>query len=120
MGFTIPDHTRTPAPPPTTFPVADRIDTATLRQLTIHFRDNGSNHKAKPKGVHGCEIRWSLLEAPPVSVEDLAHSGFDTNSPFTLPFDESQRGKTLYFCLRWEGNTGLKGPYGEIYNAIVP
>ncbi|MDR0717551.1 MAG: hypothetical protein LBF50_09055 [Azoarcus sp.] len=45
---------------------------------------------------------------------------FDTNRPATLAFDESQRGKMLYFCLRWEGNTGLKGPYGEIYNTIVP
>ncbi|MDR2031459.1 MAG: hypothetical protein LBP86_04195 [Azoarcus sp.] len=120
MGFFVSDHTRTPSAPPTTFPVADKIDTGTLRQVTIYFRDNGSTHKAKPKGAHGCEIRWDLLEAPPVSVEDLAHSGFDTRSPFTLVFDESQRGKTLYFCLRWEGNTGLKGPYGEIYGAIVP
>jgi hypothetical protein len=114
------DTTRTPSTPPTTFPVADRIDSGTLRQITLHFRDNGSNSKAKPKGVHGCEIRWGLLEAPPASVESLAHSDFDTNSPMTLVFDESERGKTLYFCLRWEGNTGLKGPYGEIGNAIVP
>jgi hypothetical protein len=70
--------------------------------------------------VHGCEIRWGLLDAPPAHVDDLPHSDFDTHSPITLVFDESQRGKPLYFCLRWEGNTGLKGPYGEIGSAIVP
>jgi hypothetical protein len=100
--------------------VADKIDTGTLRQITLHFRDNGSRHKAKPQGVHGCEIRWGLLDTPPAHVNDLTRSDFDTNSPATLNFDESERGKTLYFCLRWEGNTGLKGPYGGIERAIVP
>ena len=120
LAVPIHDSTRTPSAPPATFPVADKIDTGTLRQVTIHFRDNGSNRKAKPAGVHGCEIRWSLLDAPPGRVDDLVRSDFDTNTPVTLPFEENQRGKTLYFCLRWEGNTGLKGPYGEIHNAIVP
>jgi hypothetical protein len=120
MGFTIPDTTRSPSTPPATFPMADRIDTGVLRQVTIHFRDNGSNHKAKPKGVHGCEVRWEILDAPPARVDTLTHSDFDTNTPVTLAFDESQRGKTLYFCLRWEGPTGLKGPYGEIHNAVIP
>jgi hypothetical protein len=23
-------------------------------------------------------------------------------------------------CLRWESNTNLKGPYSEIYSAIIP
>jgi hypothetical protein len=120
MGLPIYDNTRTPAAAPTTIPVADKIDLNTLRQITIHFRDHGSANKAKPKGVHGCEIRWALRNAPPAQIDDLTASSFDTNSPFTLGFDESQRGQTLYFCLRWEGVTGLKGPYGEIYSAIVP
>ncbi|MDR2030914.1 MAG: hypothetical protein LBP86_01340 [Azoarcus sp.] len=121
-GLNVPIHdtTRTPSTPPTTFPVADKIDTGTLRQITVHFRDNGSNHKAKPEDVHGCEVRWNLLDASPRHVDDLVHSNFDTHTPVTLAFDESQRGKTLYFCLRWEGNTGLKGPYGEIYSVVIP
>ena len=47
---------------------------------------------------------------PPASIEALTHSDFDTASPFTLTFDESDRGKRVYFCLRWESNTNLKGP----------
>jgi hypothetical protein len=53
-------------------------------------------------------------------VDELLKSDFDTASPFTLKFDESDRGKRLYFCLRWESNTNLKGPYGEIYSAVIP
>jgi hypothetical protein len=48
------------------------------------------------------------------------NSDFNTASPFTLKFDESQRGLRLYFCLRWETSTNLKGPDGEIYSAIIP
>ncbi|MDR2032959.1 MAG: hypothetical protein LBP86_12105, partial [Azoarcus sp.] len=104
MGFTIPDPHRHPAPIPVTFPVLDRIDTSILRQVTIHFRDSDSHSRAKPKGVHGCEIRWAILAAPPADVEDLLYSSFDTDSPVTLAFHEQQRRHVLYFCLRWENN----------------
>jgi hypothetical protein len=53
-------------------------------------------------------------------VEDLIHSAFDTRSPFTLSFDENQRGKTVYFCLRWENTRGEKGPWSEIVSGIIP
>jgi hypothetical protein len=121
-GLRVPIHdgTRTPSTPPTTIPQADKIDTSILRQVTVHFRDAGSDHRAKPDGVHGCEVRWNILASPPTHVDDLTHSTFDTRTPVTLSFDESQRGKWLYFCLRWEGPTGLKGPDGEIYSVVVP
>jgi hypothetical protein len=35
-------------------------------------------------------------------------------------FDESQRGEKVFFCLRWENAKGAKGPWGEIYSAIIP
>jgi hypothetical protein len=41
-------------------------------------------------------------------------------SDISLKFDEADRGKRVYFCLRWETNTSLKGPWGEIYSAIIP
>jgi hypothetical protein len=25
-----------------------------------------------------------------------------------------------FLCLRWENNTGEKGPYGEIHSATIP
>jgi hypothetical protein len=117
----IPIHsgTRTPSTPPESRPVPDKIDLA-LRQVTIHFRDEGSDRKAKPKGAHGCEIRWSLLAAPPAHVGDLGDARLDTRTPVTLHFEEDQRGQKLYFCLRWVGPTGLEGPWGEIHDTIVP
>ncbi|MDR1114548.1 MAG: hypothetical protein LBL33_00045 [Tannerella sp.] len=119
MGIVIRDTTRTPVKPPKSYPEFI-IDSSIIRCLIILFWDFGSKSKAKPHGVHGAEIRWAILDHPPVSIEELIHSGFDTRSPFELMFDESERGKTVYFCLRWESTRGDKGPWSEIVMAIIP
>jgi hypothetical protein len=113
------DPTPSPTPKPNTFPEAE-ADTSILRQVTIRFWDSLTKKRGKPHGVHGAEIRWAILDHVPATVAELIHSEFDTATPFTLTFDESQRGKRLYFCLRWESTTNQKGPFGEIYSAIIP
>jgi hypothetical protein len=119
MGIVIPSYTKKSNPEPTTYPLFT-VDSSTPRRVTISFRDSESSTKAKPHGVHGVEIRWSILEAPPVTVNDLIVSAFDTRSPYTLEFEDNQRGKTVWFCLRWENTKGEKGPWGEIGAAIIP
>jgi hypothetical protein len=119
MGLPLHDPTRTPIPAPTTIPELE-LDSAIIRQVTVLFRDSGSDKRGKPAHVHGIELRWSLLENPPASVEDLKSSAFDTASPYTFTFDEADRGKALYICPRWENNKGDKGPWGEIVKAIIP
>jgi hypothetical protein len=118
-GIHTPDSVPTPGTAPTSFPEAES-DTSVIRQVTIRFWDSVTKKRGKPRGVHGAEIRWAILDHAPLSVAELLNSDFDTASPFTLVFDESQRGQRLYFCLRWESTTNLKGPYGEIYSAIIP
>jgi hypothetical protein len=119
MGLNVPDTTPTPTGVPTTIPSAT-IDTSILLRLTVHYRDSGSSSRAKPAGVHGCEIRWGILPEPPTVTGDLRYSEFSTRTPYTLAFEENQRGKTVYFRLRWESARGQKGPWGEIVSAIVP
>ncbi|MDR2292639.1 MAG: hypothetical protein LBE11_04100 [Prevotellaceae bacterium] len=120
LGIPIYKTTRTPAPVATTYPDFD-VDSSVIRRLTIHFYDSGSRKsKAKPAGQHGAEIRWAILDAPPVSIGDLIRSSFDTHTPFTFEFDENQRGLTVYFCLCWENTRGEKGPWSEIISAVVP
>jgi hypothetical protein len=119
MGIAIPDPTNTPAPVATTYPVYT-TDSSVIRFLKLHFHDQNSLHKGKPRGQHGAEIRWAILASPPVNVNDLTRSAFDTSSPFTLEFDEADRGKTVHFCMRWENTRGEKGPWGEIVSAIIP
>ena len=117
-GVPIRDTKPTPAPVPTTYPAAT-IDTSTIRRLTIHFRDSAATSAAKPKGVHGAEIKWLIADEKP-TVEALQNSSFDTRTPYTMEFTDAQRGKTVWMCLRWENTRGEKGPWCEMISAIVP
>jgi hypothetical protein len=119
MNIAISSSTRTPVPKPTSY-IDCFADTSVLRQVTIHFHDHAGESHAKPRGVHGAEIRWDVRDTPPTEVTDLTQSSFDTHSPYTLEFEESQRGKTVWFCLRWENTKGEKGPWGELTYAIIP
>jgi hypothetical protein len=87
--------------------------------VEFHIHDSVSAGRAKPAGVHGVEIRWGVLDTPPVNVDDMPHASLFTKSPFSLPLDYQQRGKTLYFALRWEGTSGEKGIWSEIKNTII-
>jgi hypothetical protein len=115
-----PDGTRHEAPVATTHP-ASRALTTELRQITIEFyEDEGMLSRAKPDGQHGAEIRWAILPAPPTHIRELIESSFDTHTPCTLVFDEADRGKTLYYALRWENTVGKKGPFSPILNVVIP
>ncbi|MDR1681238.1 MAG: hypothetical protein LBS12_05600, partial [Prevotellaceae bacterium] len=92
------------------------------RVVKIHFQAAGSEHKAKPHGIHGVEIIWQVFDtpSPSVSIDELIHSEFDTMTPYEFRFSDAQRGKRLYFAMRWENTTGAKGPWSEIMEAIIP
>ena len=117
-GIPIRDSKPTPSPVPVTYPVVS-VDTSTMRRLIVRYRDSGTETKAKPKGVHGAEIKWIISDERPM-VEELINSAFDTRTPYTIDFEDSQRGKRVWICLRWENTRGEKGPWGPMVNAIIP
>jgi hypothetical protein len=120
VGLPIRKSGRTPSPIAKDSPDCD-VDTSVIGHITILFFERGSKHKkGKPEGQHGSEIAWIVSDTPPARWEDLIHSTIDTNSPFTLVFENDQRGKTIYFALRWENTRGEKGPWSSILNAIIP
>jgi hypothetical protein len=120
MGLPVHKTTRTPSHVEETAPDSD-TNTSVQGRVTINFFEKGSNHKkGKPAGQHGAEIAWLVSDTPPAKWSDLTHSAIDTNSPFTLEFENDQRGKTVYFALRWENTRGEKGPWSEIKSAIIP
>ena len=117
MGIHIRDTKPTPSPTPTTYPVL-AIDTSVSRRLTINFRDSATNTLAKPKGIHGAEIKWLIADEQP-TVEQLTNSIFDTRSPYTLVFTDDDRRKIVWLCARWENTRGEKGPWGDMESAII-
>ena len=120
MGFPKRSNKKpSPNPPPTTH-VGVKIVLPGPGEVEFHFFDLESKRKGKPKGVHGSETKWGLFDIPPVDWNALPNSSFDTNSPLKLQFEGHDRGKMLYYALRWEGTTGKKGPWSEIQNIAVP
>jgi hypothetical protein len=120
LGLPLYKSGRTPSPVANDSPDVD-VDTSILAHLIIHFFVRGGRHrKGKHAGQHGVEIGWLISDMPPARWDELTHSAIDTNSPFTLAFENDQRGKTVYFALRWENTRGEKGPWSEIMNAIIP
>jgi hypothetical protein len=119
MKLPIHDTKPTPIPPPSTFPEYD-IDTSIQSRLSIHFWDEASKKRGKPKGVHGAEIRWEIREEAPAKAEDLSNSDFATRTPHVFAFTGDKQGQRVYFCLRWENNKGEKGPWGTMVSAVIP
>jgi hypothetical protein len=119
MGLPVHDPKPTPARDPDTLPVAT-VKTPSPGVIELHVVDSKSGRKAKPEGVHGFETKWLISDTPPSDWEYLIHSAFCTRTPLRLAFNGSDRGKTVYFALRWENTRGVKGPWTAIMNAIVP
>jgi hypothetical protein len=119
MGIYRKSSTHVPSPIPK-FAPGYKTSSRGHRNLEFDFFNAETGKKGKPRGVHGAEFRWAILDVPPTDVEELIHSSFDTRTPFLLDFKESERGKTVYFCLRWENTRGEKGPWSDISNTIIP
>jgi hypothetical protein len=122
LGLPVHKTTRTPVPAPTVKPDFT-IEQLGGSRLVVHYHAHDEERgakNAKPFGVIGVEIAWAVLDTPPASYADLAHSAFDTRSPYTFQFDLADGGRRFYCCLRWENTRGEKGPWSEIQNAIIP
>jgi hypothetical protein len=119
LQIPIHDKVPTPHPAPTTVPTIE-ISTPLLRTVRIKFRGENALRWGKEAYVHGLECLWSVLDTPPTVIEDLLHSSFTTRNPLDLSFDEDQRGKRVYFTVRWESGVAKKGPWSDIFSAVIP
>jgi hypothetical protein len=119
MGIPNKDTHPTPVPVP---PDVPEVEALMPKPRTLHFRFRRANmkHWGKPEDVHGMELKWIISDTPPAKLVELVHSDFATKSPLELTFEEDQRGKRLYYAVRWETGTVKKGGFSEIFSAIVP
>jgi len=119
LGLRPHDMEPTRQPIPTTVPEIEAI-TAVIRELTFRFREFGSRHWAKPEHVHGIEFRWEIKEGRPEHINQLATVENFSSGPFTLTFDENQRGKRVFFAARWLNSHLEGGPWSDIESAVIP
>lgn len=119
MGLTIKSASRTPVAVPVSCPVG-QVDFSTRLQHLIHFSDEDSpRSKAKPAGVHGCEIWMKIDGIAPVDASELSYVGTNTSSPHAMNFEGKYAGKTAFYWLRWVNTRGEHGPWSSTVSAMV-
>lgn len=119
MGLTVKTGTRTATPVPSSSPVG-AIDFSVRLQHTINFSDEASpRSKAKPVGVHGCEIYMKIDGEAPKDASELSYVATDTATPHIVKFDGSKAGKMVYYWLRWVNTRGECGPWSITVSAMV-
>ena len=119
MGIPIRDGVRTPKAQPTER-VAFSFRVKGIREVQVDFRVQGAANKARPLGYNGAVIAWDLRDSAPERPELLTKHGLISRTPYTLRFDETERGKTVYVALSWQNEKGQQGPWSEIQATIVP
>ncbi|MDR2384886.1 MAG: hypothetical protein LBD80_04375, partial [Tannerella sp.] len=75
MNLPIHKTKRSDVPVPTTTVEAE-VSLPSPGVIEISFHDAASGRRAKPDGVHGAEMAWSILNTPPVTWKELTHSSF--------------------------------------------
>jgi len=114
MGLTVKTGTHTPTAAPSTVPVAT-IDFSVRLQHSITFTDQDTpQSKAKPEGVHGCEVWCKLGDATA-----FEYLGLCTRTPFVAKNDDVDAGKTASYRLRWINAKGEQGPWSSVVSAMV-
>jgi len=119
MMVTVKSETRTPVAKPLTAPKGT-VDFSVRFQHTLHWVDQATpSSKAKPDGVHGCEIWTKIGGLAPVEPSELAFLATSTRATYTTLFEGANIGKTAWYWLRWVNTRGEYGPWSSVISATV-
>lgn len=91
-----------------------------IREIAVDFWIQGATHRAKPAGYDGAVVVWGLRDTQPEHPDDLNFHSMASRTPYTLQFEEADRGKTVWVALSWQNKRGIIGPWSEYKSAIVP
>jgi hypothetical protein len=119
MGLTVKAGTWAPFPAPTTLPMGTINFSVRLQHSIRYFDQTTPQSRAKPAGVHGCEIWMKIDGNAPVDASELSFAATNTSSPYTVNFEGKYAGKFVYYWLRWVNNRGEHGPWGRPISAMV-
>jgi hypothetical protein len=121
MGIPNRDLHPTPIKPPKTGPSFSIVQLGP-GTLGIIYRSGEKGRKgSKPEGVAGARIYYCVSDTPITDQELLSWSKWATKCPHIIRFRESDRGKRVYFALKWEiRKENGESPWSEIQSELVP
>ncbi len=122
MGITVRDTSPSPAPAPSSRPLA-LVESG--QRLTHQLRlvdESTPTRRARPAGVLGAEVWVKLVDADQPAPTDPAALTFltmTTKPSFRAEFKAGEGGKTAVYMARWVNTRGEKGPWSEVTTATV-
>ena len=122
MGITVRDTSPSPAPAPTSRPLALVESPARLTHQLRLVDESTPTRRARPAGVLGAEVWVKLVDADSPAPTDPAALTFltmTTKPSFRAEFKAGEGGKTAVYMARWVNTRGEKGPWSEITTATV-
>jgi hypothetical protein len=121
MGIPNRDGHRSPVTPPPFGPAFSIVQMGP-RMLGIVYRNGeGARKGSKPPGVEGARIYYGVLDTPPSLQRDLPASVWATRCPHRITLRETDRGRRVYFALKWEIRKEYgESPWSEIQSELVP
>ncbi|MDR1142468.1 MAG: hypothetical protein LBL62_12310, partial [Planctomycetaceae bacterium] len=132
LGLTPHSTTRTTIAPPIDQAIG-RVVFLGEHLLAVHMEPANTTTVDPHRSDYGFRVYWGILSPPgtvhvgkqeltsvPVSGDELPHSRFTRRKKEIFDFPQEDRGKTVYFCIRYENAKGEPGPWGPIFSAIIP
>jgi hypothetical protein len=122
MGITVRDTSPSPAPTPTSRPLALVESGQRLTHQLRLVEESTPTRRARPAGVLGAEVWVKLVDADSPAPTDPAALTFltmTTKPSFRAEFKAGEGGKTAVYMARWVNTRGEKGPWSEITTATV-
>jgi hypothetical protein len=122
MGITVRDTSPSPAPAPTSRPLALVESPARLTHQLRLVDESTPTRRARPAGVLGAEVWVKLVDADQPAPTDPAALTFltmTTKPSFRAEFKAGEGGKTAVYMARWVNTRGEKGPWSEVTTATV-
>ena len=122
MGITVRDTSPSPAPAPTTRPLALVQSGQRLTHQLRLVDESTPTRRARPKGVLGAEV-WVKLVTPgepaPTDPAALTFLTMTTKTAFATNYPAEAGGKAAVYMLRWINTRGEKGPWSDVATATV-
>jgi hypothetical protein len=91
-----------------------------IREVVVNFWIKGADHKAKPDGYDGAVLIWDVLDTPPADPGALTLHTMASKTPHAIPFQEEERGRTVYIAAAWQNERGNIGQWSEILSSVIP
>jgi hypothetical protein len=130
------DTKPTPIPPPIAQAEAD-VSYPAAHTLELHLRPVANTPPDPHYADYGYRVYFGILPSggasveaatgpqrelmkAPVSGDELPHSHFTRRKRERMDFSQTESGKTIYFCVRFENAKGEPGLWGPIFSAVIP